>query len=222
MWTNGQIPVTEHPMRVRPKSGSVCVSAPQRGLSEAMICWATWSPRPGRELEAKPALANSLKGQRMRFTKKSRTIMAGAAIVGLASAGVAYAYWTNTGSGTGTATTGTNLAVTVNQTSTVVGMYPGQLAQTLAGDFTNPNPGATWVAAVTATSYSIDAAHVTAGCTVAGGNYTLGGTALVGQDVAAGANHGSWTGLTIAMNDLPGTNQDACKGAIVTITYASS
>jgi hypothetical protein len=29
------------------------------GLSEAMICWATWSPRPGRELEAKPALRNS-------------------------------------------------------------------------------------------------------------------------------------------------------------------
>ena len=29
-----------------------------------MICWATWSPRPGRELEAKPALTNSLKGRR--------------------------------------------------------------------------------------------------------------------------------------------------------------
>jgi hypothetical protein len=111
--------------------------------------------------------------------------------------------------------------VIVNQTSSVTGMYPGQSAQTLAGNFTNNNPGPTFVAAVTATGYTIDATHVTAGCTVVGGNYTLGGTATVGADVPAGANQGAWTGLTITMNNLV-TNQDACKGATVTITYASS
>ncbi len=157
----------------------------------------------------------------MRLTKKSKKILAGAAIIGLASAGGAYAYWTNSGSGTGTATTGTNVALTVNQTSSISGMYPGQAAQTLAGDFTNPNAGATWVTAVTATGYTIDATHVSAGCTVAGGHYTLGGTAPVGANVIPGANKGAWTGLTITMNNL-GTNQDFCKGSTVTIAYASS
>jgi hypothetical protein len=157
----------------------------------------------------------------MRLTMKSKKVLTGAVIVGLVSSGAAYAYWTNSGSGSGTATTGTNVAVTVNQTSSITGLYPGQSAQTLAGDFTNPNAGPTYVTAVTATGYTIDATHVTAGCLSGGGNYTLGGTATVGQDVAAGANKGSWTGLTIAMNNL-GTNQDACKGATLTITYASS
>jgi hypothetical protein len=147
--------------------------------------------------------------------------VAAATAVLLSGAGVAFAYWTNTGSGSGSATTGTNIPVIVNQTSPVTDMYPGQPAQTLAGDFTNNNDGPTYVTGVTATGYAIDATHVTAGCTVLAGNYSLGGTALVGADVPAGASKGAWTGLTITMNDLP-SNQDACKGATVTITYASS
>jgi len=157
----------------------------------------------------------------MRLTVKSKRIAAIAAVVGLASSGAAYAYWTNSGSGSGTAAAaGTNLAVTVNQTSAVSGMYPGQAAQTLAGNFTNPNPGQVYVAAVTATGYTIDSAHAAAGCTVLGGHYTLGGTATVGAEVPAGTG-GAWTGLNISMNDL-GSNQDVCKGATVTITYASN
>ncbi|GAB3261578.1 hypothetical protein [Nocardioides dilutus] len=137
----------------------------------------------------------------------------------LIGGGIAFAYWTNSGSGTGQAETGTNAAVTVNQ-DPITGLYPGQ-TQTLSGDFDNPNPGNTYVTAVTATGYTIDEAHVTAGCTVAGGHYTLGGTSNTPGDVPPGNGVGSWTGLTITMNNLA-TNQDACKGAIVTITYASS
>jgi hypothetical protein len=155
------------------------------------------------------------------FTKKKAIAVAAAMAVLLSGAGAAFAYWTNSGSGSGSASTGTNVAVTVNQTSTITGLYPGQAAQTLSGNFSNPNAGPTYVTAVTATGYTIDATHVTGGCTVAGGNYTLGGTATVGADVPAGANQGAWTGLTITMNNLV-TNQDACKGATVTITYASS
>lgn len=141
------------------------------------------------------------------------------AVLLFAFAGVAYAYWTNTGSGTGTAATGTNVPVTVNQTTVITPMYPGQTAQTLAGTFTNTNPGPTYVTAVTATGYTIDSGH--AGCTIVQGNYTLGGTATVGANVLTGASVGAWSGLTITMNNLV-TNQDACKGATVTITYASS
>jgi hypothetical protein len=157
--------------------------------------------------------------KQMRLTKRSK-VVAVAAIVGLIGSGAAYAYWTTTGSGTGSATTGTNSPVIVNQTSTITGMYPGQAAQPLSGDFTNPNDGPAYVTAVTAAGYTIDAAHLTDGC-LADGNYTLGGTALVGAEVPAGTNVGAWSGLTIRMDNL-GTNQDACKDAIVTITYASS
>jgi hypothetical protein len=153
----------------------------------------------------------------MRLMKKSKTIIACAAIVGLAGSGAAYAYWTNSGSGSGAAVTGTNASVTVNQTSSITGLYPGQ-TQALSGNFTNPNAGATYVTAVTATGYAIDGPHVTAGCTAS--SYTLGGTSTTPGEVPPGTG-GSWSGLSITMNDL-GTTQDACKGATLTITYASS
>ena len=40
-------------------------------------------------------------------------------------------------------------------------------------------------------------------------------------NVDPGVGVGEWDGLTITMNNL-GTNQDFCKGAIVTVTYASN
>jgi hypothetical protein len=136
----------------------------------------------------------------------------------VSGAGIAFAYWTGTGTGTGTATTGTNVGITVNQTSVITGMYPGQAAQTLSGSFTNTNASPVFVAAVTANPVvTIDAGHPL--CLSA--SYTMGGTATVGHQVAAGTLVDSWTGLTIAMNNL-GTNQDACKGATVTIAYASN
>jgi hypothetical protein len=159
-----------------------------------------------------------------KFSRKSfsrKTLAIGIGMVLLSGGGIAYGYWSNTGTGTGAATTGTNAGITVVQTTSIAGLYPGQSAVTLAGNFTNTNAGATYVTAVTAPSYTIDATHVTAGCTVAGGHYTLGGTATVGANVPAGTAQGSWTGLTITMNNL-GTNQDFCKGATVTVNYASS
>ena len=152
-------------------------------------------------------------------SKKALAVVTTVAL--LAGGGTAFAYWTASGTGTGTATTGTNAAITVLQTPSSAGMYPGEPARTLAGNFTNTNAGATWVTAMTAPSYTIDATHITAGCTVAGGHYTLGGTAPVGANVPVGTGVGAWTGLTITMNNL-GTNQDFCKNATVTVTYAIS
>lgn len=151
---------------------------------------------------------------------KTKVAVLASALVVIAG-GAAFAYWTAGGSGTGTAGTGTNAAVTVVQTSSVADMYPGEGTRALSGNFNNPNPGNSYVTAVTATGYTIDATHVTAGCTVAQGNYTLGGTSNTPGDIPTGSAQGAWSGLTIQMNNL-GTNQDACKGATVTITYASS
>ncbi len=96
-------------------------------------------------------------------------------------------------------------------------MYPGQGAQTLAGTFANTNPSPVYVAAVAANPVvTIDAGHAL--CLPE--SYTMGGAALVGAEVPVGTG-GAWTGLTIQMNNLA-TNQDACKGATVTIAYTSS
>jgi hypothetical protein len=156
----------------------------------------------------------------LRNKLKTKVAVLATALVVIAG-GAAFAYWTNTGSGTGTATTGTNVGITINQTTVVGAMYPGMTPVVLSGTFNNTNAGPTYVAAVTATSYAIDAAHVTAGCTLVQGNFTLGGTAVVGHNVAPGSSVDAWTGLTVTMNNLA-TNQDLCKGAVLTITYASS
>lgn len=150
-----------------------------------------------------------------RTAKRTTTIIVGVVII-LVGAGAAFAYWTNSGSGTGSGGTGTNVAVVVNQTSTVSGMAPGVAAQALSGNFDNPNAGPVYVASVTAAVTATDKV----GCSPA--DYTIAGTATVGTEVAPGNGKGSWSGLTIQFNNKPGVNQDACKTAAVTITYASS
>jgi hypothetical protein len=150
------------------------------------------------------------------FTKKKLAAVIGGLAIAGATTGAAFAYWTNTGTGTGTATTGTNAAITINQTSTVAALYPGGTAQSLSGTFTNPNAAGVRVASVQATGVTVDATHAAAGC--AAGDYVLGGTATVGIDVISGT---PWSGLTIAMNNTT-SNQDACKGASLTIAYTSN
>src|ERR1019366_9229319 len=150
----------------------------------------------------------------MRFTKKSKTIMADAAIVGLASAGVAYAYWTTSGTGSTTATTGTVVGITVNETTSATNLYPGGPAQPLAGTFTDSNAGAGYVASVTAALGTLPT-----GCLPA--DFTIAGTALVGANVAAGTGVGSWSGLTITMNNT-GVSQNACKASSIPLVLTSN
>jgi hypothetical protein len=152
------------------------------------------------------------------FNKKIAAVVVGLAVAG-ATGGVAFGYWTNTGSGTGTAATGSDHVIVINQTSAPAGLYPGAAAQALSGNFTNTNPSTVRVANVLATGVTVDAAHATAGCLAA--DYVLGGTAVVNAEVASGTNVGSWSGLTIALSNTA-VNQDACKGATVTVSYSSN
>jgi len=152
----------------------------------------------------------------MRKLSKKATVVAAVALL-LAVAGVAYAYWSATGTGTGQASTGTTTGITVNQTSTVTGLAPGLPAQALSGNFDNPNGGPVFVTSVTATVTGTDKP----GCNAS--DYTVTGSpAAVGTQVAAGSGVGSWSGITIAFNNKPATNQDACKGATVSIAYSSN
>jgi hypothetical protein len=150
---------------------------------------------------------------RAHWKKKTVVLTLGLVLV-VGGGGAAFAYWTAGGAGTGTATTGTNVPLTVNQTTVVSAMAPGVAAQTLSGTFTNTNAGPVYVGTVTAAISSVS----NAGCDSS--DYTLlNPTMTVAAEIPKGAGVGSWTGATIQFNDKSGSNQDACKGATVNLTY---
>lgn len=158
----------------------------------------------------------------MQSRSRKRGIIIGLVAL-LATAVAAYAYWSATGSGTGSggaATTTT--ALTVNQSTTLTAMYPGDSAQTISGTFTNTNSGPAYVSTVTASIASVTKAVGAPAGTCDASDFTLANaTMTVNADVPAGSNVGSWTGATIKFNNKA-TNQDACKGATVNLSYAIS
>lgn len=154
-------------------------------------------------------------------SKKKKYAVVVAALVAI-SGGVAFAYWTAGGSGSGSASTGTVDALTVNQTTTISGLAPGLAAQTLSGNFDNPNDGPVYVTSVTVSISSVTKAGGAPAGTCDATDYTLSGTTMtVGAEVPAGTAKGSWTGATIQFNNKV-TNQDACKGATVNLAYTAS
>ena len=151
-----------------------------------------------------------------KFSKKTVAIVTAVAVIG--GGGAAYAFWSAGGTGTGTGGTGTSTALTVNQTTTLADMFPGDSPQTLSGDFDNTGSGTIHVLTVTASITSVTQGGVTAvGCSAA--DYTLSGAVMTAvQDVPVGTSVGAWTGATIQFNDTT-ANQDACKGATVHLAY---
>ena len=153
---------------------------------------------------------------------RKRASIALGLLLTLAMAGGAVAYWTQGGTGSGTAGTGNTVAITVNQTNVAItDLYPGGPAQTLSGDFDNPNPGMVWVTDVTAVVHALNeqADVLKPACTAA--DFAIGGSAPVGAEIAAGNGVGSWSGLTIELLDTA-LNQDNCKDVTVTIDYTAN
>jgi hypothetical protein len=155
---------------------------------------------------------------RAHWKKKTVVLTLGLTLV-VGGGGAAFAYWTAGGTGGGTATTGTNVALAVNQTSAVTAMAPGVGAQTLTGTFTNTNAGPVYVGTVTAAIGSVTKAGVpVVGCDYT--DYTLTNPVMdVKAEIPSGTGVGSWSGAAIQFNDKTSTNQDACKGATVNLTY---
>jgi hypothetical protein len=152
--------------------------------------------------------------------KRTATVLG--VFLALAVAGGAFAYWTIGGSGTGSASAGTVSGVTVVQTSSVSGLYPGGPAQALSGTFNNPNAGKVYVSSVTAAVHAFSSTAVDAtkpACTQA--DFVIGGSAPVAAEINPGNAQGSWSGLTVALSDAA-TNQDNCKGAAITIDYTAN
>ena len=154
-----------------------------------------------------------------KITKKR--VLTAVSVVGvLVVAAISYAYWTAGGSGDGTATAGSTEGITVNQTSVLDAMYPGDSAQTLSGDFTHANEGPAYVGTVTASIASVVKAAGAPAGTCDATDFTLSNAEMtVNAEVPTGEHKGSWSGATIQFNNKA-TNQDACKGATVNLHYA--
>jgi hypothetical protein len=157
----------------------------------------------------------------VRFLTKKRVAAAAAAVFVSGGAMAAYAFWTGGGSGSGSASATTPSAVTVNQSTSVTGLYPGATAVTLSGTFDNPNSGGVFIHNVTAAvhAFSIQTDATKPACTQA--DFAIGGSATLDANVAAGNGVGAWTGLTVRLLNGAG-NQDNCKSQAITIDYTAN
>ena len=149
-----------------------------------------------------------------RLLRQKKVTVIGAVCLLMAAAG-AYAYWTAAGSGSanGTASSGGTITLTG---SVDAGIAPG-LSKTVEFAATNATTSAIQVGTVSLVSVAADAQHAT--CNVA--DFTMPAV-VSGQSVAAGAVATPLvaTGtLTMANTSV---NQDACKGATLTLTLAST
>ncbi len=155
------------------------------------------------------------------MSKRRIFLLASVVVVALGVAVGAYAYWTSGGSGTGTATADTTSSITVHQTSSVTGLYPGGTAATLSGNFDNPNTSAVKISSITAAVSSVSngtSDGAKPACTAS--DFSIGGS--VGTTtVASGTGVGSWSGLTIQLLNTA-ANQDNCKGATANISYTAN
>ena len=154
------------------------------------------------------------------FGKLNRKAVVAAGAVLLVAAAGAYAYWTTTGSGTGSAADGTTVAITVNQTSVITGLYPGGPAAALSGNFDNTNPGAVRVGTVTASLVDVTGSVGTPACTIADFQQN-NPAASVNAEIVSGNGVGAWSGPSVQLLNS-GTNQDACKNASVNLSYTSN
>jgi hypothetical protein len=146
--------------------------------------------------------------------KTALIVGAGVAIVAL-SGTAAFAYWTTSGSGTGSATTASSNGTIGLHASFANGLTPGAAAPvTLTAD--NTGTSSLYVAKVHLASVTVDAAH--AACTVA--DYTMPDVTS-NTTVAAGASGTALGTGTLTFADTT-ANQDACKGAIITLNVTSN
>jgi hypothetical protein len=171
------------------------------------------------QTEVRPAAPKAASSRR-RWVRRPAAI-AGVAGLLILSGTAAYAYWTTTGSGTATGTAGTTAAVTI--TGTVAGpIYPGG---SFAVSFTATNPNATSVAlgTVSATAFDSDIA----GCDtlITDNTFTDFSMAAVVENSTVAANAVAAalpTNGSLVFGNSPTENQNACKGAVITITLSAT
>ena len=155
----------------------------------------------------------------------TKTICRGALFLGLlvgsTHADVAAAYWQSGGTATGEAQVTKPLGV--NQTADLAAVSPGVPAQTLSGTFENLNGQPVHVSTVRVSIAKVTKAAGAAAGTCDASDFKLQNrTITVDAEVPSGRGTGSWTGGTVAFNNKPGVDQNACQGATVKLGYTTS
>ncbi|WP_374969165.1 hypothetical protein [Terrabacter sp. BE26] len=158
--------------------------------------------------------------------KKRYAAIAVAGVIGLATAGGAYSYWTSLGDGTGTATTRAGNAKPFSVTGGAANaMFPGDTPQTVTATVKNIGSENYTVQALKAwvstdktgcdgTDFLIDGAAAPASAA------TPVSITLTQTDLAPNAT--TTASFTMQFNNKATTDQSACKGAAVTIHYLAS
>ncbi|KQQ92398.1 hypothetical protein ASF72_02365 [Arthrobacter sp. Leaf141] len=147
------------------------------------------------------------------MTKKNKVLAtAGALALVAGGGGAAYAYWTTTGSGSGTATNSAGQGTITLHANFAAGLAPGNSVP-VSYTADNGTSSSTKVGALTASVTT----NVT-GC--------LPGWFVVTADTSNTTVSANTPGIevgsgTLTFNDNADVNQDACKGAVVTITVGS-
>ncbi len=180
-----------------------------------------------------------------RSLKKKRTLVALSALLVLALAGGAIAYFTSSGAGSGSASVGTSTTFQIAGTSAGT-LYPGQ-SSTVTFSVTNPGGGSQQLGTISLTGVKACSAGSTWNAT---NNNCGSGTEVTtcetssqsasssaadfsmanvteNQDIPAGATYGSGGSgpltngtATLTMNDL-NSSQDTCKGVSLYLQFAS-
>ena len=158
--------------------------------------------------DASPATAPSALG-RLLGRRATRIVLAGAAVLALASA--ALAFWTSAGSGSATATAGSAQAVTVTPGTPSPNLYPGGQTD-VALTISNPNPFPVHVG-----SLALDLARGAAGFGVDG---THGSCDLSALSFASQTNGGSGWSVPPKIGSTDGSLAIDLPGALSMATNA--
>lgn len=161
-----------------------------------------------------------------KSSKKKAAAIVTAGVLGLATAGGAYAYWTSAGGGTGAATTrdGASSVFAVTGGSATA-MFPGDTAQTVTATVKNNGTETYTVSALKAylttdktgcdgTDYLLNASPAPVD---AAGAVSLD---LVAKDLAPAGT--TTVNFSLQFNNKATTNQNACQNAKVTVHYLAS
>jgi hypothetical protein len=115
----------------------------------------------------------------------------------------------------------TDDGLTIVQTSTMTGLAPGVAPAAITGTITNRAATSTVVTAVTVDIAGVTKAVAASAGTCDASDYILLGANMpVGQTLAPGES-ANFAGAQIGFNDKT-VNQDACRRAVVSLSYVSS
>lgn len=156
---------------------------------------------------------------RISASRKKLTVLGITAILTIAGAGIAFAYWTSGGTGTGSAQTGDSVAFEITAMAPVGTIEPGSAGQTVAFTVTNAGEGTQNLTGVTVAM--ANAAGVawapTGGCLLADYAATITTAPTTGVMLAGATRNGT---VTVTLADA-GVNQDACKRAKLHLRYTA-